>query len=109
MGEVVDIGSVVLEGQQDPRLPIRSNGGPKLVALPRRKETPQQQIAGQFVEHLANIENFVILAQTKDGKLIFFPCVDSDPGVALFIDVCKAKMIEDANKRLSPANKPTFA
>lgn len=109
MGEVVGIGSVVLEGQQDPRLPIRVNDGRKLVAMPKRRETPQQLVAGQFLERLNSVENFVILAQTKDGKIISFPCVDADPGVALFIDVCKAKLVEEANKKLTPAFKPTFA
>lgn len=118
MGEVVGIGSVQLAGQQDPRLPIRSYGemkptpygDRKLVAMPRRRETPQQQIAGQFVERLADIENFVILAQTKDGKIVLFPCVDPDPGVVLFIDVCKSKLVADAGEKLSPtAKKPSFA
>lgn len=43
----------------------------------------------------------MILAQTKDGKIAFFPCMGADPGVALFIDVCKAKLVEHATERIT--------
>lgn len=109
MGEVVGIGSVVLAGQQDPRLPIVEKK-PHLVAMPRHVETPQQQVAGAFTKCLPVIENFVVLAQTKDGKFMFFPCVDQDPGVSLFIDICKAELVEQAAEKLNPTGfKPAFA
>jgi hypothetical protein len=36
--------------------------GPRLLHFQPRRQTPQQQVAGQFTERLADIENFVILA-----------------------------------------------
>ena len=78
-----------------------NQGKPKLIAMPRRRETPRQQVVSQFISRLAGIENFVILAQTKAGEMMIFPCVDQDPGAALFIDTCKARMVEDAMERLT--------
>jgi hypothetical protein len=69
---------------------------PHLLSFERRPQTDQQRVAGEFLARVGEIENFVILAQTKDGKIILFPCVDADPGVALFIDICKAKIVKEA-------------
>lgn len=69
---------------------------PHLLSFEPRPQTDQRRVAGEFLARVGDIENFVILAQTKDGKIAFFPCVDADPGVALFIDVCKAKLVERA-------------
>ena len=73
---------------------------PHLLSFERRPQTDQQRIAGEFLARVGDIENFVILAQTKDGKVILFPCVDTDPGVALFIDVCKAKIVKEAARSM---------
>ena len=73
---------------------------PHLLSFEPRPQTDQQRVAGEFLARVGEIENFVILAQTKNGKIILFPCVDADQGVALFIDVCKAKVVEEAARSM---------
>lgn len=74
---------------------------PHLLSFERRPQTDQQRVASEFLARVGDIENFVILAQTKDGEIALFPCVGADPGVALFIDVCKAKLVEHAAGRIT--------
>lgn len=49
---------------------------------------------------LGDMDNFVVMAQTKNGKVIIFPCVGADPGVALFVDVFKAKIVKEAARSM---------
>lgn len=74
---------------------------PHLLSFKRRPQTDQQRVAREFLARVGDIENFVILAQTKDGEIVLFPCVGADPDIALFIDVCKAKLVEHAAGRIT--------
>lgn len=73
---------------------------PHLLSFERRPQTDQRRVAGEFLARVGDIENFVILARTKSGNIILFPCVDADSGVALFIDVCKAKIVKEAARSM---------
>ena len=41
---------------------------PHLLSLELRSQTDQQRVAREFMARVGDIENFVILAQTKDGE-----------------------------------------
>ncbi len=75
--------------------------------------TVQQQVVSRFNNDQHEIENFVILAHTKSGKMRVYPYVDKSIGPWLFVDAFKAKINEDVCDRLFGSTNnsigPSFA
>ena len=67
--------------------------------------SPQEQIAHQFIQDISDIEDFVILAHTKDNTLKVYPCVEGAIGLWPFIDVFRNEAVIETTKTLTNSNK----
>jgi hypothetical protein len=67
--------------------------------------SPQEQIAHQFIQDISDIEDFVILAHTKDNTLKIYPCVEGTIGLLPFIDVFRNESIIATTKLLTNSNE----
>jgi len=76
----------------DPEEPVKP--GARLFVMPARQKSEQEKALEPFLHNITKVENFVVFAHTKDGRLQVIPCLDGDLNLWDFVEAFKAASAE---------------